>query len=322
MPERPVPSPRTPWTAGTNKRKRDINYFWDNELQPRKFPKVNSSTCFEAETGSDPSPSSKWHRYHSDGNVILRADDGTLFGADSWRLAKASDVFKDMFDIPQPSIFTSTSPRTASRWMNEDQPIDMEVTPFILETFLNLINVSISSLPGVLSFSQMRALHGLCDKFIVTYNIRYQVNHGIELAGVHDPWDLLVFACGRDDVHLGRKAIGYMGREGFTKVYSNPSTNNNGSREETPLKFKPFWTRLHLLSRPWQNALLSKILSQPTFTPTTNAMTASTTGTSAKTRLKDRIQRKPSGRLVEEQSGTYMMVIESWEKVVSGFNPR
>ncbi|WVQ62534.1 uncharacterized protein L199_000676 [Kwoniella botswanensis] len=112
-----------------------------------------------------------------------------------------------------------------------------------------------------------------------------------------------------------------MGPEGFTKVYFNPSMNDKGSKEETPLKYKPFWTRLHLLSPSWQNALLSKIFSQPTFTPTTNATTASTTGTSGKNGLKDRIQRKPSGRSVEGQSGTYMMVIGSWDAVVSGFNP-
>ncbi|WVQ62533.1 uncharacterized protein L199_000675 [Kwoniella botswanensis] len=76
-----------------------------NSDRPEKThrPDKNPPDSLNSHSPSDPHRSPKWHPYHSDGDVILRANDGTLFGADSWRLAKASDVFKDMINILNPN---------------------------------------------------------------------------------------------------------------------------------------------------------------------------------------------------------------------------
>ncbi|OCF73479.1 hypothetical protein I204_05320 [Kwoniella mangroviensis CBS 8886] len=62
-----------------------------NSDRPEKTHKANTAppVPLDSRPPSDLQESPRWHPYHSDGNVILRADDGTLFGADSWRLAKA-----------------------------------------------------------------------------------------------------------------------------------------------------------------------------------------------------------------------------------------
>ncbi|KAK6905369.1 hypothetical protein I203_106196 [Kwoniella mangroviensis CBS 8507] len=292
-----------------------------NSDRPEKTHKANTAppVPLDSRPPSDLQESPRWHPYHSDGNVILRADDGTLFGADSWRLAKASTVFKDMFDIPQPISFGYPK---ASRWVNQDQPIDKQVTSFILETFLNLINVSIPSLSNGLSFAQMTALSGLCDKFIVTKNIVAQVSRGLLLAGANDPWDLLVWASKKDFLSMGRKALSYMGPEGFTKVYPSPPVLNGRSSDDTTLKYKPFWDRFHLLSPSWQIALISTAFPQPTFRPAENSNTASKTKKISKNSPKGKTQGVPSYDTGPAKSGTFEMVMASWDEMVKGFNPQ
>ncbi|WWD09078.1 hypothetical protein V865_007198 [Kwoniella europaea PYCC6329] len=282
-------------------------------------PDTNPPASLDSIFLSDPQRSPKWHPYHSDGNVILRATNGTLFGADSWRLAKASTVFKDMFDIPQPISFGYP---IASRWVNQEQPIDMEVTSFILETFLNLINVSIPSLPNGLSFAQMTALSGLCDKFIVTKNIVDQVSPGLVLAGANDPWDLLVWASKKNYLFMGRKALSYMGPEGFTKVHTIPPVSSGRSGDGSTLKYKPFWDRFHLLSPSWQIALLTTAFPQRAFIPAETAITICKTKKTSRNSPKGKSQGVPSHDTGPAKSGRFEMVMVSWHEMVKGFNPR
>ncbi|WVW81953.1 hypothetical protein I302_103956 [Kwoniella bestiolae CBS 10118] len=276
----PHPSSRKPSAASSSLK--------DRFTRMPNFPKA-SSISTSAVSGYSKLATEKWHAYHSHGDITLRSEDGKLFGADSWRLAKSSTVFHDMLEIAGPG--TSSSSKKSGKRV-PDPPIDMEVSSFVLELFLNLINVSIPLIPAFLPFRQIRELAELCEKFNINSSVQDHISQALQLAGVLEPWDLLLYACTKQRVELARRALEFMGPHGFIKVYPDVC----GPEEPPSLRSIPFWSRFCLLSPSWQQELLLKVFQEPEYA----------------------VPEDPASAF----DGFAKMVFKPWDQVVKDFNPR
>ncbi|OCF45205.1 hypothetical protein I317_01008 [Kwoniella heveanensis CBS 569] len=95
------------------------------------------------------------HEYHRQGDISIRSKDHVILWANSWRLADASIVFRDMFELPRPFKQYGKRQRTSgdvcSDWsaadIGENRPIHLDYDADVISTFLDLINVSSPFVP-------------------------------------------------------------------------------------------------------------------------------------------------------------------------------
>ncbi|OCF59494.1 hypothetical protein L486_02161 [Kwoniella mangroviensis CBS 10435] len=214
-----------------------------------------------------------WHWYHKEGDICLRSTDGVRFGADKWRLTRASEFFQGMLEIaspnpmrpprrlphltsddinpdtrPNPADCTSSSIIDTTENTKRDledissEPLDLDMESELLDAFLNLIN---SSHPYVhqLSFQHSSELLRQCDKLICNLDICNAVKQRLYEWGVTMPWELLVLASERDDVNLGRIALKSMDSSIFINEMSWYNFRAT-PQEMIPLRSRPFWERM------------------------------------------------------------------------------
>ncbi|WWD09076.1 hypothetical protein V865_007196 [Kwoniella europaea PYCC6329] len=79
----------------------------------------------------------KVHRYHGYGDIEIKSNDGVILRDDSWRLAKASQVFANMLEIASP--VTSETLVSSKRRLNDSStPINIDYTSEVISHFLDL----------------------------------------------------------------------------------------------------------------------------------------------------------------------------------------
>ncbi|OCF36152.1 hypothetical protein I316_02024 [Kwoniella heveanensis BCC8398] len=181
------------------------------------------------------------HPYHRQGDIALRSSEGTILRADSWRLASASTVFTDMFEIPLPlpsqsitdSLTPSSSTSTTStkdkslhldlrpkegspeiRLHTHPQTIDLDYPTIALDYFLNLINVSRPSIPPG-EFHHTLHLLDLC----LTFDIKSSIEELVTCRLLHQShgrqWKLLIWASQKNYVSIAKEALKRMSKEIF-----------------------------------------------------------------------------------------------------------
>ncbi|WWD09082.1 hypothetical protein V865_007202 [Kwoniella europaea PYCC6329] len=193
--------------------------------------------------------------------------------------------------------------------------LDLNMHSAILDAFLNLIN---SSHPCIhcLSFQQSSDLLRQCDKLMCNLEICNAVKQRLYEWGITMPWELLVLASERDDLDMGKVALRNMDSsifiDGIPSYVSNyrhsrrhpPSPETQiqlqKQRETGPLKFRPFWARIGMLSSSWQIELIKLAFEGP---------------------IRKYVSPKEALYLGHTEPQTVMMLLKDWDKVVETFNP-
>ncbi|KAK6905374.1 hypothetical protein I203_106201 [Kwoniella mangroviensis CBS 8507] len=168
---------------------------------------------------------------------------------------------------PNPADCTSSSIIDTTENTKRDledissEPLDLDMESELLDAFLNLIN---SSHPYVhqLSFQHSSELPGQCDKLICNLDICNAVKQRLYEWGVTMPWELLVLASERDDVNMGRIALKSMDSSIFINEMSWYNFRAT-PQEMIPLRSRPFWERMGMLSPSWQIELIKLTFEGP-----------------------------------------------------------
>ncbi|WVF66170.1 hypothetical protein IAT40_000910 [Kwoniella sp. CBS 6097] len=182
------------------------------------------------------------HPYHRQGDIELRSKDRIILMADSWRLANASTVFEDMFEIPTPRFAplpssSETSETSASVLNSRDktsqtsrtrpqahtyipstdspaQTVDLDYTALVLDYFLNLINVSKPSIPPS-NFHNTLDLFDLCLTFDVRPLIRGVVSDRLMIQSHGRLWELFIWASKKNNILMAKEALRRMSNNTF-----------------------------------------------------------------------------------------------------------
>ncbi|WVF66167.1 hypothetical protein IAT40_000907 [Kwoniella sp. CBS 6097] len=231
------------------------------------------------------------HIYHRQGDISIRSKDNVILWADSWRLADASVVFKDLLDLPQ--VVNRNGKRQqienlinqCSAHRPDRQAIPVDYNADVIGTFLDLINVSIPFLPiNLTNFKQVQGLFEMCDKFDVKTEIQVKVKERLLACSKDHPWALLIMASDRNDIPLAKEALRLMTASQFfghqvnepvlvsrafrisrvdrgneTSQIPRP-TNANASDNSPPVHL---WTNMRQLRPDWQLCLLQLALIVP-----------------------------------------------------------
>ncbi|OCF36153.1 hypothetical protein I316_02025 [Kwoniella heveanensis BCC8398] len=190
------------------------------------------------------------HLYHRHGDIAIRSDDGMILMDDSWGLADASTVFKDMFELPRPTLphhptpasplrpilkspsATKTAKRPRSHLTSTDlqstQTIDVDYPSSVLDQFLNLVNVSRPAIPTTSDLSQSLALFDLCQKFDVKPAILGMVRDRLLIQTYDRQWKLLIWADKRNDSAMAKEALRRMTKVSFLCYEPASSTQSKG----------------------------------------------------------------------------------------------
>ncbi len=108
---------------------------------------ANGPIIAESEA-EEPEAEERWHPYHSDptADIILRSTDGFLFPASSWRLERAGQgLTTGHRRLPNSSVLHDMLEDLAQ---SGDELLDIDASSSILDTFLDLANVTPPYLPA------------------------------------------------------------------------------------------------------------------------------------------------------------------------------
>ncbi|WVQ93794.1 hypothetical protein IAU59_000872 [Kwoniella sp. CBS 9459] len=236
------------------------------------------------------------HKYHRQGDISIRSQDNVILWADSWRLADASTVFRDMFEIPE-AVNENGKRERAAEPVNPlatsgpgRNAISLDYTADTISAFLDLTNVSTPGIPMTMrTFNQAKDLYEMCDQYDVTKKIMKRVKEQLMARSAEDPWALLIFASKRDNVDLAREALKTMSRTHFfggslpqTPMYkSSPQRvkqtarthRGPGTSNVPPVVPKyslgprdvagQFWQRMNEMPSAWQLALIQLTFTVP-----------------------------------------------------------
>ncbi|WVQ93779.1 hypothetical protein IAU59_000857 [Kwoniella sp. CBS 9459] len=162
----------------------------------------------------------EWHWYYKQGDITFKASNGLLFKADKWKLAEASEFFASICEAATPMVISDHNKRQQEA---NTKPLDLDASAEFIESFLNLISVSILVLPQT-DLGHTYDLLKLCEMFLCCERIMTLVQEEMKDQLGSDPWAALYFAFTRNDVMLAREALGHMDMDDFcdTKVEEVP----------------------------------------------------------------------------------------------------
>ncbi|WWC58249.1 uncharacterized protein I303_100787 [Kwoniella dejecticola CBS 10117] len=188
----------------------------------------------------------KFHPSFTEGDVCVIAKDGTHFAADCNRLARGSQTFKSLLELPRPTNGHELS-KSADKKVEESKTFHIDATSTLTAYFLAFLGADIPLLPPT-GLADTFKLLKLCDMFECTCEHTKLLQQRLQAETKGHVWKLLAIASHLNDRALGLQCLEKMDMNSF-KHGRAPEESRGGD----------FAKKMIALSYDWQGRLYSLV---------------------------------------------------------------